>query len=206
MPRRTKDEAIKTRNTILDAAEKIFYRRGVTRTSLEEIAAAAHVTRGAIYWHFKDKYALCEAMSNRVMLPYEDMLQTLVASASDSPVEDLQRACVRTLKNIAKDKRARNVMAILLFRCEYIEEMRGLKKRLDECHDRLLQLSEKIFTRAQELHGLSPPWTPRSAAMAMRALVSGLILNGLEQQKSFNFAPTAVNCVEAFFTSLSASS
>ena len=67
MARRTKDEAEKTRNAILDAAEHVFNEHGVARTSLEEIARAANVTRGAVYWHFKDKIALCEAMLQRVL-------------------------------------------------------------------------------------------------------------------------------------------
>ena len=61
MARRTKFEAEKTRNAILDAAEKVFYKRGVARTSLEQIARAAHVTRGAVYWHFHDKIELCRS-------------------------------------------------------------------------------------------------------------------------------------------------
>ena len=40
MARRTKDEALKTRNNILDTAERVFSDRGVARTSLADIAAA----------------------------------------------------------------------------------------------------------------------------------------------------------------------
>ena len=71
MARRTKDEAVETRNQILDAAERIFGERGVSRTSLTDIAQAADVTRGAIYWHFKDKADLFNAMMERVTLPME---------------------------------------------------------------------------------------------------------------------------------------
>ena len=49
MVRRTKEDALATRNRILDTAECVFERRGVSRTSLNEIALAAGVTRGAIY-------------------------------------------------------------------------------------------------------------------------------------------------------------
>ena len=55
MARRTKEEALATRHALLDAAERVFGRRGVARTSLVEIAEEAGVTRGAVYWHFKDK-------------------------------------------------------------------------------------------------------------------------------------------------------
>ncbi|MBY0439824.1 MAG: TetR family transcriptional regulator, partial [Burkholderiales bacterium] len=55
MPRRTKDAARATHARILDMAEIEFQRRGVSRTSLTDIARAAGVTRGAVYWHFRDK-------------------------------------------------------------------------------------------------------------------------------------------------------
>ena len=42
MVRKTKEEAQETRNAILDAAEVVFQKQGVSRTSLAEIAAAAH--------------------------------------------------------------------------------------------------------------------------------------------------------------------
>ncbi|MBL8522861.1 MAG: TetR family transcriptional regulator, partial [Betaproteobacteria bacterium] len=69
MVRRTKEEAQETRNRLLDTAEHVFNERGVSRTSLAEIAEAAGVTRGAIYWHFKNKLDLFNAMMERVILP-----------------------------------------------------------------------------------------------------------------------------------------
>ena len=46
----------------------------MSHTSLEDIAKAAGVTRGAIYWHFKNKSELFSAMVNRVSLPIEEMV------------------------------------------------------------------------------------------------------------------------------------
>ena len=69
--RKTKMEALETRGRLLDAADCVFRQRGVTRTSLAEIANAAGVTRGAVYWHFKDKAALFHAMSKADRPPSE---------------------------------------------------------------------------------------------------------------------------------------
>ncbi|WP_303295791.1 TetR family transcriptional regulator, partial [Escherichia coli] len=55
MARKNKQEAQETRQHILDVALRLFSQQGVSSTSLGEIAKAAGVTRGAIYWHFKDK-------------------------------------------------------------------------------------------------------------------------------------------------------
>jgi AcrR family transcriptional regulator len=205
MVRRTKDEAEKTRDAILDAAETVFYTRGVTRTTLEQIAEAAGVTRGAIYWHFKDKVALCEAMLCRIYLPHEDMLAQLAADTTVTPLADLQQACLHSLHMIASDKRRQKVIAILKFRCEYVEEMASFSERLNICSTRMMALSEKLFARAKKLGMLGKPWTPRKAAATLQALMNGLIVGGLELPEAFNFSTTGPACVKAFFASLQAS-
>jgi AcrR family transcriptional regulator len=55
MARKTKQEAMLTRNAILDAGEQLFIARGFQRVTLDEIAKHAKVTRGAVYWHFCNK-------------------------------------------------------------------------------------------------------------------------------------------------------
>ncbi len=81
LARRTKEQAEQTREAILDAAEQVFFQRGVSRASLEEIGRVAGVTRGAVYWHFKDKLDLFLAIEERVRLPQEQMLAQLARSA-----------------------------------------------------------------------------------------------------------------------------
>ena len=201
MARRTKDDAEKTRDAILCAAEDVFYARGVSRTSIEQIAVAAGVTRGAVYWHFKDKLELCAAMADRVFMPYEDMLKQL-SQTSDTPLEDLKNSCIHSLMMMATDKRRRNVVSILSLRCEYVEEMIGIMDRRNECKNHMLDLSERLFVRARKLKMLARCWTPRTAALALQALMHGLITSGLERDKTFDFASTGVDCIEAFFKSL----
>src|SRR5258706_330493 len=92
MARRTKEEAQETRNRLIDAAERVFQEKGVAHASLEEIAAAAEVTRGAIYWHFKDKAELFDAMMQRVVLPVDAMLAGADCCEEANPLELLRRA------------------------------------------------------------------------------------------------------------------
>jgi hypothetical protein len=105
---------------------------------------------------------------------------------------------------MGKDKRRREVVTILFLRCEYVEEMLGIMKRRNAGKNRILVLSEKLFYRARDLKMLAPCWTPRQAAVATQALMTGLILGGLERRKGFGFATVGVACVEAFFYSLQA--
>src|SRR4029077_18964463 len=105
MARRTKEEALETRSRILDAAERVFYDKGVANASLEEIAAAAEVTRGAIYWHFKDKAELFDAMMQRVVLPVEAMLEGADCCEQANPLDLLRAATVDVLLRCARDPR-----------------------------------------------------------------------------------------------------
>ena len=53
--KRTQEDAEKTKQMILDAGIRVFSEQGYYHTSMEDIARAANVTRGAVYWHFKNK-------------------------------------------------------------------------------------------------------------------------------------------------------
>jgi AcrR family transcriptional regulator len=51
-----------TRTALLEEATVLFAGRGYARTSLEDVASASRVTRGAVYHHFASKQALFEAV------------------------------------------------------------------------------------------------------------------------------------------------
>jgi AcrR family transcriptional regulator len=63
--RRTKADAEKTKEAIIDAAVDVFAGRGYEHARLDQVARKAGVTKGAIYWHFKDKQDLYEHISRR---------------------------------------------------------------------------------------------------------------------------------------------
>jgi len=81
--RKTKTEAQKTRQHLLDAALEVFWRDGVTRASLQAIAQEAGVTRGALYWHFKNKEDLFETL-------FEQQYADFFAAFNDQTLRDNQ--------------------------------------------------------------------------------------------------------------------
>ena len=55
MVRKTKEEKENTRLQILQAALDCFYEKGFSKTSFDDITTRIGMTKGAVYWHFKDK-------------------------------------------------------------------------------------------------------------------------------------------------------
>ncbi|KZR31411.1 MULTISPECIES: TetR family transcriptional regulator [Enterobacter] len=65
MARKKKEEAQKTRQQLIEAAIGLFATRGVANTTLTDIADAAQLTRGAVYWHFSSKAEIFNAISSQ---------------------------------------------------------------------------------------------------------------------------------------------
>lgn len=62
--KKTKEEALETRNAILESALDTFYEKGYSRTTFDEIAKRIGFTKGAVYWHFRNKPDLVTALIN----------------------------------------------------------------------------------------------------------------------------------------------
>ena len=123
MARRTKEDAEATRNALLDAAERVFYDKGVSRASLDDIAREAGATRGAIYWHFKDKVDLFAAMLERVTLPLEQSRREDGVGLGVDPVLQLRTMLHDALHAVVHDERAWRVFEIALCQVEYAQEL-----------------------------------------------------------------------------------
>src|ERR1700761_7158596 len=112
MVRRTKEEAQETRHRLLDAAEVLFQAQGVSQTSLQQIADRAGATRGAIYWHFKDKAALFNAMMERVKLPMEAAVAQAASGEHDDSLADVEAQMTEALRIMTTDPQVRTVFEI----------------------------------------------------------------------------------------------
>jgi TetR/AcrR family acrAB operon transcriptional repressor len=177
--RRTKDEARETRNRILDAAERLFSDRGVSRTSLEDVAQAAGVTRGAVYWHFRDKSDLFAAMVNRVTLPMEEMVARSSDDGIADPLASLKHCAVTALKRTATDPQCRRVFDVVTHKCEYLGEMAGVKRRISSIQKGCVDRAERAIRNAVRRGQLPASVNARLAAIGLDAMLFGLISNWL---------------------------
>ena len=181
MARHTKHEALATRNALLDAAERVFSKRGVSRTSLADIAAAAGVTRGAIYWHFANKADLFWAMLARVRLPMELEADGDAGSGSEAtePIGRIKRRMLCALLAVATQPQAQRVIDIVCHKCEFVEDMTALRTRYLAMRRNCIAQIESEFTRARAGGLLRKNVDPHLAAVGLHALLDGLISNWL---------------------------
>lgn len=175
MARKTKQEAQETRQHILDVALRLFSQQGVSSTSLGEIAKAAGVTRGAIYWHFKDKsdlfseiWELSESNIGELELEYQ-------AKFPGDPLSVLREILIHVLESTVTEERRRLLMEIIFHKCEFVGEMAVVQQAQRnlclESYDRI----EQTLKHCIEAKMLPADLMTRRAAIIMRGYISGLM-------------------------------
>lgn len=204
MARRTKEAAQETRTLILDTAERVFQEKGVGHTTLADIASAAGVTRGAIYWHFDNKASLLRAVNDRVHLPLEALNQVIADAHLQDPAAVLRQTAVAVLRQAAQDERTRRVFEIFSFKCEYVGDMADMLTRQRDSRRACLAAIGENLRHAMEKGQLPADLDVERAAVGLYALVNGLIDNWLMDPDSFDLARAGEALVAAFCAGLSA--
>lgn len=197
--RRTKAQAEETRQAILEAAERKFLMDGVSKTSLEQIAAEAGVTRGAIYWHFKNKAELFRALKERTC-PKEKMLEQALAEGTHSDLLGLLRDSVLdSLSQLVEDEQRQRIYMILVSRCEYVGEMLEALAEQCEAQERLHNRLLVAFRQAEERGLLSPDWTPETATNSFIYMLEGMVVSWLKFGKRFDLMEVVTPAVQTLF-------
>jgi len=202
MVRRTKEEAQATRTLILDTAEVLFQEHGVSRTSLHEIAQAAGLTRGAIYWHFKDKADLFNAMMKRVTLPLEETATRFDDPALADPMAYMMDNFVDALQMTVNNPQVRRVFEIATHKVEYVGELTAVRDRHLATRDECLLHSERGIKLAMQRGLLARRIPARAAAIGMFALIDGLIQNWMLDPEAFDLVKVGKQVLEAYLAGL----
>ena len=201
MSRRTKQEAQATRSHILDTAELVFEQRGVSGTSLHEIAKAAGLTRGAIYWHFKDKADLFNAMMERATMPLEEG-GVCGFGAAEQALAEMRRGLREVLKRIVTDPQMRRVFEIATHKVEYVGEMLAVRERHLSVRDGCLVDVERALKAAIRRGELSRRMPARAAAIGLHALLDGLIQNWMLDPSGFDLVKVGSQALDAYLAGL----
>jgi AcrR family transcriptional regulator len=72
-----------TREALLSQCLHLFAQRGFSSTSLDDIARAAGVTKGAIYWHFASKDEIFHAILDRIRAQWQEVVHVPVSTTGD---------------------------------------------------------------------------------------------------------------------------
>jgi TetR/AcrR family acrAB operon transcriptional repressor len=188
--RRTKEEAARTRQDILKAALFIFGEEGYSRATLEQIAAEAGVTRGAIYWHFKSKAELFSILIEKYSAHGAAIVDQAIADGG-SFIDILRRIFIRQLQAVEDDPDLRAIMEIHLFKSGMDSDLQAPRLKQIEKGRVLLEGISAAMRLGIAAGELRPDIDPMELARAFIAYQNGLIYLWLLSPDSFSLRASA---------------
>ncbi|HCT7898898.1 TPA: acrEF/envCD operon transcriptional regulator [Enterobacter cloacae] len=201
MARKKKAEAQQTRQQLIEAAIGQFATRGVTNTTLTDIADAAKVTRGAVYWHFTSKTEIFNAIWEQ-QLPLRDLIRDrLSLSEKDDPLLMLREQFITALQYIAHEPRQWALLQILYHKCEFTSDMVSeyeIRKRIGFNNDFLRATLERCISR----NIISSQVNVDLTLIVFHGFFSGIIKNWLMNNDSFNLYQQAPALVDNILATL----
>ena len=198
MARRTKEDAEQTRKTILVAALDIISTKGLANTSLDQIAHQAGVTRGAIYWHFKNKTELFSVILDEWLKPTYELSHEWLEQA-DPSLNNLKTYMVKWLVQLEKQPELTKLFDILFFKVELIGDVKTL---IDQANDKaeqdVLALQMYLGTlKSQKVLNVDTDITLLSISLS--SFLMGLAQNWLARPSVYSLEKNAQALVDQFF-------
>jgi AcrR family transcriptional regulator len=159
----------RTRSALLASAAKVFAQRGYDGATLDEVAADAGYTKGAVYANFENKEGLFLAMlDERFAVRLEELDR--VMSSDESPEEQARQAGSDFARYVGADPDWQRLFSEFTAHAARNERLRKeLVKRYKVLRDRIAY----GFRRRSEELGLDPPLPPDELAQMTFAMANG---------------------------------
>lgn len=180
--KRTKEEAAETKRRILRAAELMFLEQGYEAVTLDEIATASGVSRGAVHFHFVNKVGLLHALRDDAQLPLQELADSLACNTTADPLVLLSETISAMFHDMHSDERRRGLIRLMMH-LDVIGNMTDVRAQDS------YKAFERIFTEANRRRKLAPPWTPKSAASAVSAVIVGILEEWALTRSEFPLVP-----------------
>lgn len=200
--KKTKAEAQKTKETLLASALDVFYQRGVSQASLQEIATVAGVTRGALYWHFKNKEDLFDALFQQMFSQISVQLHHDIAISSPDILHNMTNAIKQLFERLIADQDYYKFCYILHLNCEHTSDNNAIVQLLKKYQNMWHQNLSTVFTLCQQQHSLPEELDPSLAALYFQALFMGLTSLWLANPHNFDIISTSSKFIQTALASV----
>ena len=178
MPRKTKQEAMETRAKLLNAALDVFSEKGYSRTTLTDIAKRIGMTRGAVYWHFKDRQELLMEIMDAMFAKEQELVTEKVPHVST--LDDLKDYLVARAQVILENDDCRKFIFFLALQMEWTTETLAFtRQKLEQLQNAPFREIERVLTKARQEGVLREDTDIRQLEDILLGVFKGLVMHHL---------------------------
>lgn len=179
MARKTKEEALRTKQKLLDSALEVMSDRSYSSISMTEIAERIGYSKGAIYWHFRNKNDILVSLVNTTCLMTEEELMKLMVEQHN--LEGLRAYLKRKISIPKINDKFKMLQKLMQHRQEWPEDVRKkvtdiLVKRIDKERCAI----EKILRQRQLDGKIKQDIDTKDVSILISAIFHGIFLFQVE--------------------------
>jgi len=181
-------------------ALKLFSEKGIGATSLSEIATAAGVTRGAIYWHFKNKWDLFDAIWLHYSEPVERLAQASHNEDEGDPLGKLAELLKLILVSAEQDQDFRRMLVVCIRETSVWngEVPERIEAFIDAIHQRRVMTLRNAIRKGQ----LPSNFDTDAGSLMIKVVVEGVVASWLQRPQCFSIAERADQIVDSLIEML----
>jgi len=199
--KKTKEEAAQTREAVLEAALKAFSKKGYSGTSLEVVAAEAGMTRGAIYWHFKNKFELLNAVILECRRKSEIRLNQIL-DAPQSPLNKVRQLIYEFFLIVSEQEEFKVMEEIKVFKSERKKDLNRLYKEHMEKVKEMKTLLKELIKQGIAEGEFDRRIDPDTVVVALISYIGGVKSAWLSDVTMFSLKENAQNLADIFINGI----
>jgi TetR/AcrR family transcriptional regulator, acrAB operon repressor len=170
--KKTKEDALITKKQIIEKGVELFLKKGFSTTTLDEIAQQANVTRGAIYWHFKDKLDIVKELIEE---EHQRMTQKLdlIFKETLSPLAKIDKIIEEISRNFFDNKTFQDFIELTWFKIEY-SQLARIHTSKAELTDYFIENFKSVVTEAQSLGEIRNEVNATDVTITITNMINGM--------------------------------
>jgi len=176
MTQECETQMVATRLRIIDAAKKVLCEQGIAKTTMREVAKAASLTRGSIYWHFKDKNELLLELRRALLAPVMDRIEGILSPERQTdPLDAIELALLTFFRYLDENPIVLQLYENMAMHCEQPDQFSRVQAEINSAIICSLCQVEHAYRRAMAQGLLSSHLDPFAVAWDTFSFANGLL-------------------------------
>lgn len=148
--RKTKEEADKTKQAILEAALDVFLEKSYETATLNNIAKKANVTRGAIYWHFQNKFDILKELTDIYLGTFLNKMDEEISKVEKNSICQIESLVKKYFDYFTSDKNVKKYKQIIEFKIGFANDTSLIHDMLNEIKIKIINRTNKLILQGQD--------------------------------------------------------
>jgi TetR/AcrR family acrAB operon transcriptional repressor len=195
--RRTKEEALVTRENVLTSALEVFSHFGYSAARLEDIARAANVTRGAIYHHFGNKEELYKALVTERSAGINQLAEEIISQGGTS-IEIIRRLLISLFEYAEENEEYRALLELAVSKVELTEGLDSIREDTVKGRRHLAVIFQELLSQGIQAGTIRPDLPVEFSAWGLVSFMNGVGLIWIQDPDAFSLREGGEALVDTF--------